>query len=126
MGVFAAAQAVGVSMGPLSAAWRLEALTGVGNRTLTAREAALLGTVSDGLLLLVDFAIVAGITLVFRASPRAPALKVTASQDHKDYAAPSAWIALTSQGSENRRQSYGGVDLEAYTGSATYCQYDKM
>ena len=50
--------------------WRLAALTGVVNHTLAASEEALLAAVSDGLLLLIGFAIVAGATSVFRAAPR--------------------------------------------------------
>ena len=52
------------------------ALTGVVNHTLAASEEALLAAVNDGLLLLIGFAIVAGATSVFRASP--PALKAAA------------------------------------------------
>ena len=69
---------IGVAAVSSVLSWRLEALAGVGNRTLAASEEALLGAVNDGLLLLVGFAIVAGVTSVFRASPRAPALKAAA------------------------------------------------
>jgi hypothetical protein len=56
----------------------------VGNRKLAASEEALLAAVSDGLLLLVGLAIVAGVTSVFRASPRAPAFRAAAGiwDDH--------------------------------------------
>jgi hypothetical protein len=69
---------IGVAGASAVLSWRLEALTGVGNRTLAASEEALLGAVNDGFLLLVVFAIVAGVTSVFGASPRAPALKAVA------------------------------------------------
>ena len=58
--------------------WRLAVLTGIADRTLTASEQALLGGVKDGLLLLVTFAVVAGVTSVLRAPPPAPALKAAA------------------------------------------------
>ena len=67
---------IGVAGASAVLSWRLAALTGVGDRTLAAPREALLAVVSDGLLLLVGFAIVAGATSVFRASP--PALKSAA------------------------------------------------
>jgi MFS family permease len=69
---------IGVAGASALLSWRLEALTGVGNRTLAAPEEALFGAVKDGLLLLVGFAIVAGATSVFRAVLRPPALKAVA------------------------------------------------
>ena len=51
---------------------------GIGDRTLAAREEAVLGAVSDGLLLLVAFAVIAGLTSALRAPPRTPALKAAA------------------------------------------------
>jgi EmrB/QacA subfamily drug resistance transporter len=72
----------GTSLGVAGASavlsWRLAVLTGIADRTLTASEQALLGGVKDGLLLLVTFAVVAGITSVLRAPPPAPALKAAA------------------------------------------------
>jgi len=53
-------------------------LTGIGDRTLAAREEAVLGAVSDGLLLLVAFAAIAGLTSALRAPPHTPALKAAA------------------------------------------------
>jgi MFS family permease len=69
---------VGVAGASAVLSWRLAALTGVGDRTLAAREEAVLGAVSDGLLLLVAFAVIAGATSVLRAPPRTPALKAAA------------------------------------------------
>ena len=73
---------LGTSLGVASASavlsWRLAALTGIGDRTLGVPEQALLGGVHDGLVLLIAFAIVAGVTSVLRAPPRAPALKKAA------------------------------------------------
>jgi hypothetical protein len=45
---------------------------------LTASEDALLAAVKDGLLLLAAFAVIAGVTSVLRAPPRAPAVKAAA------------------------------------------------
>jgi MFS family permease len=73
---------LGTSLGVAAASailsWRLAVLTGIGDRTLTASEQALLGGVRDGLLLLVAFAVIASVTSALRAPPRAPALKATA------------------------------------------------
>src|SRR5262245_18276790 len=69
---------IGVAGASAVLSWRLEALTGVGNRTLTAPEEALLGAVNDGLLLLPAFAFLAGLTSVLRAPPRTPASKAVA------------------------------------------------
>src|SRR5215472_10940412 len=43
---------VGVAGASAVLSWRLAALTGIGDRTMAAREEAVLGAVSDGLLLL--------------------------------------------------------------------------
>jgi len=69
---------VGVAGASAVLSWRLAALTGIGDRTLAAREEAVLGAVSDGLLLLVAFAVIAGLTSALRAPPRTPALKAAA------------------------------------------------
>ena len=69
---------VGVAGASAVLSWRLAALTGVGDRTFAAREEAVLGGVSDALLLLVAFAVIAGATSVLRAPPAAPALKAAA------------------------------------------------
>jgi len=69
---------VGVAGASAVLSWRLAALTGIGDRTLAAREEAVLGGVSDALLLLVAFAVIAGATSVLRAPPAAPALKAAA------------------------------------------------
>lgn len=72
----------GTSLGVAGASailsWRLAVLTGIGDRTLTASEQALLSGVKDGLLLLVAFAVIASITSALRPPPRAPALKAAA------------------------------------------------
>jgi MFS family permease len=69
---------VGVACTSAVLSWRLAAATGIGDRTLAAAEDALLAAVSDGLLLLAAFAVIAGVTSVFRVPPRAPALKAAA------------------------------------------------
>jgi len=69
---------IGVAGASAVLSWRIGVLSGIGNRTLTASGEAVLGAVNDGLLLLVGFAIVAGVTSVFRGPPRAPALKAAA------------------------------------------------
>ena len=69
---------VGVACASAVLSWRLAAATGIGDRTLAASEDALLAAVSDGLLLLAAFAVIAGVTSVFRVPPRAPALKAAA------------------------------------------------
>jgi Na+/melibiose symporter-like transporter len=69
---------IGVAGASAVLSWRLEALTGVGNRTLTAPREALLGAVNDGLLLLGAFAFLAGLTSVLRAPPRTLDLKAVA------------------------------------------------
>jgi EmrB/QacA subfamily drug resistance transporter len=63
---------VGVACASAVLSWRLAAATGIGDRTLTASEDALLAAVKDGLLLLTVFAVTAGLTSVLRAPPRAP------------------------------------------------------
>jgi EmrB/QacA subfamily drug resistance transporter len=72
----------GTSLGVAGASavlsWRLAAATGIGDRTLAVSEEALLGAVTDGLLLLAVFAVIAGITSVLRGPPRAPVLKAAA------------------------------------------------
>jgi len=78
---------IGVAGASAVLSWRLAALTGVGDRTLAAPEEALLAVVSDGLLLLIGFAIVAGATSMFRASP--PALKAAWASDFHGYPKPS-------------------------------------
>jgi len=65
---------VGVAGASAMLSWRLPALTGIGDRTLAAREEAVLG----GLLLLAAFAVLAGLTLVPQAPRRTPALKAVA------------------------------------------------
>jgi len=81
-GLLSLMQVFGTSVGVAGASavlsWRLAALTGIGDRTLAAREEAVLGGVKDGLLLLAAFAVVAGLTSVLRAPPRTPALKAAA------------------------------------------------
>jgi MFS family permease len=69
---------IGVAGASAVLSWRIGVLSGVGNRTLTASGEAVLGAVNDGLLLLVGFAIVAGVTSVFRGPPRVSALKTAA------------------------------------------------
>ena len=69
---------VGVACASAVLSWRLAAATGIGDRTLTASEDALLAAVKDGLLLLAAFATIAGVTSVLRAPPRAPAVKAAA------------------------------------------------
>jgi hypothetical protein len=69
---------IGVAGASAVLSWRLAALTGIGDRTLAAREEAVLGAVSDGLLLLVAFAAIAGLTSALRAPPHTPALKAAA------------------------------------------------
>jgi EmrB/QacA subfamily drug resistance transporter len=69
---------IGVAGSSAVLSWRIGVLSGVGNHTLTASEEAVLGAVSDGLLLLTAFAVVAGATSVLRAPPRTPALKAAA------------------------------------------------
>jgi EmrB/QacA subfamily drug resistance transporter len=64
---------VGVAGASAVLSWRVAAL-GVGDRTLAAREEAVLGGVSDGLLLLLAFSIIAGATSMLRT----PALKAAA------------------------------------------------
>jgi len=51
---------------------------GIGDRTLAAREEAVLGGVNGGLPLLAAFAVLAGLASVPRAPPRIPALKAVA------------------------------------------------
>src|SRR5215467_1754685 len=69
---------VGVACASAVLSWRLAAATGIGDRTLTASEDVLLAAAKDGLLLLAAFAVIAGVTSVLRAPPRAPALKAAA------------------------------------------------
>ena len=69
---------IGVAGASAVLSWRIGVLSGVGNHTLAASGEALLGAVNDGLLLLVGFAIVAGVTSVFRGPTRTPALKTAA------------------------------------------------
>jgi EmrB/QacA subfamily drug resistance transporter len=57
---------VGVAAASSVLAWRLEVLTGMGDRTLAASEQALLGAVNDGLVMLVAFAVIAGSALLLR------------------------------------------------------------
>ena len=66
---------VGVAGASAVLSWRLAVLTGIGDRTLGASEQALLSGVNDGLWLLIAFAVVAIVTSVLRAPPRAPALE---------------------------------------------------
>jgi EmrB/QacA subfamily drug resistance transporter len=69
---------VGVAGASAVLSWRLAALTGIGDRTLAAREEAVLGGVRGGLLLLAAFAVIAGLTSALRAPPRSHALKAAA------------------------------------------------
>jgi MFS family permease len=68
----------GVACASAVLSWRLAAATGIGDRTLAASEDALLAAVSDGLLLLAAFAVIAGVTSILRAPPRAPAVRAAA------------------------------------------------
>jgi hypothetical protein len=69
---------LGVAAASAVLSWRLAALRGIGDRTLAAREEAVLGGVRDGLLLLAAFAVIAGLTSALRAPPSRPALKAAA------------------------------------------------
>ncbi len=73
---------LGTSLGVAGASavlsWGLAAMSGIGDQTLGAPEQALLGGVHGGLALLAAFAVVAGVTSVLRAPPRAPARKAAA------------------------------------------------
>ena len=69
---------VGVACASAVLSWRLAAATGIGDRTLAVSEDALLTAVKDGVLLLAAFAVIAGVTSVLRAPPRAPAEKAAA------------------------------------------------
>jgi hypothetical protein len=81
-GMFNLMRVFGTSVGVAGASavlsWRLAALTGIGDRTLAAREEAVLGGVRGGLLLLAAFAVIAGLTSALRAPPRTAALKAAA------------------------------------------------
>ena len=65
---------VGIACASAVLSWRLAALTGVGDSTRNVSEQALLGGVTDALLLLAVFAGVAGFTSLLRKPPRAPAI----------------------------------------------------
>jgi EmrB/QacA subfamily drug resistance transporter len=66
---------VGVACASVVLSWRLATLTGTGDTTLSASNQALLGAVTDALLLLVAFAAIAGVTSIVRAPPAAVDVK---------------------------------------------------
>jgi EmrB/QacA subfamily drug resistance transporter len=63
-------RAIGTGVGVAAASavleWRLDLATGTGERTVTAPEPALLGAISDVLLMLAAFAVIAGATTLLR------------------------------------------------------------
>ena len=66
---------VGVACASAVLSWRLAALAGSGDTTLSASREALLSAVNDGLWLLIAFAAIAGIMSVTRGRPRGPVVK---------------------------------------------------
>lgn len=65
---------IGVAFPSAVLSWRLAVPTGIEvNSTLVVSKQTLLGGVSDGLLLLIAFAVVAGVISLLKAPPRRPA-----------------------------------------------------
>ena len=71
---------LGVATASSALSWRLEALTGIGNRTLAVSTDTLLAAVNDVLLLLGVFALIAGSIALLRShrppAPRQPTREV--------------------------------------------------
>jgi len=63
--------ALGVSASSSVLTWRLEVLAHAGGRTRTVPASALIAAVSDALMLLVAFAVIAGIASLVRTRHRA-------------------------------------------------------